>query len=223
MTEQLPVYIKVLFGLTVLITLVWFFKAVKSKSVLIVIIIWTLIQTVLGLNGFYQDTTHLPPRILLVGVFPPLILIAITFFTRKGKLIMNQMDLKILTNFHVIRVPVEIVLALLFSYELVSVYMTYHGTNFDLLSGLTAPIIGFIAFKKEKVNNKLLLIWNIVCLLLLLNVVITAAFALPSPFQKIALNQPNVALLYFPFNLLPSVIVPLVLFAHLVAIKRIIK
>jgi len=60
----------------------------------------------------------------------------------------------------------------------------------------------------------------VMCLLLLLNVVITAIFAIPSPVQKIAFDQPNIAVLYFPFNLLPTIVVPLVLFAHCVAIKR---
>ena len=56
---------------------------------------------------------------------------------------------------------------------------------------------------------------NILCLFLLLNVVITAFFAFPTPFQKLAFDQPNIAILYFPFNLLPTVIVPMVLFGHL--------
>ena len=117
----------------------------------------------------------------------------------------------------------RIVLALLFHQGLISVYMTFEGTNFDLFSGLTAPIVAFIAFRANTTNKKLLLWWNIICLLLLLNVVITAAFAIPSPFQKISLDQPNIAILYFPFNLLPSVIVPIVLFGHFVAIRQLTK
>ncbi|MEJ2005148.1 MAG: hypothetical protein P8X57_09335 [Cyclobacteriaceae bacterium] len=104
----------------------------------------------------------------------------------------------------------------------VSVYMTFEGTNFDLISGITAPIIAGLAFHAGRPNTILLLWWNIICLLLLLNVVITAAFALPSPMQQLAFDQPNRAILYFPFNLLPTVVVPLVLFGHIAAIKRLI-
>lgn len=157
---------------------------------------------------------------MLFGVFPALVFIAVTFMTAKGRAFIGQIDLKTLTYFHTIRIPVEIVLVLLYYQGLVSVLMTFEGTNFDLFSGLSAPIVAYLAFRTTKKNKTLLLWWNILCLLLLLNVVITAVFAVPSPLQKLAFDQPNVAVLYFPFNLLPTVIVPTVLFGHLVAISR---
>ncbi len=165
----------------------------------------------------------MPPRIMLFGLFPTLILIIVPFFTPKGKAFIDQINLKILTYFHTIRIPVEIVLVLLYHQGLVSVWMTFEGTNFDLFSGITAPFVAYFVFRTSKKHYKFLLWWNVLCLLLLLNVVITAVFALPSPFQKIAFNQPNVAILFFPFNLLPTLIVPIVLFGHLVAIRRLIK
>jgi hypothetical protein len=220
MIENLPMFIYVLFGLTVILTIFWFYIATKSKSFLLFSIGWTMLQTILGLCGIYQNTEAMPPRIMFLGVLPAIIFITITFFTAKGKAFIDEINLKTLTYFHTIRVPVEIVLVLLFHQGLVSVFMTYEGTNFDLLSGISAPIAAYLSFRKIKENRKLLLIWNIFCLLLLLNVVVTAIFAFPSPFQKIAFDQPNVAVLYFPFNLLPTLIVPLVLFGHLIAIRQ---
>jgi hypothetical protein len=114
-------------------------------------------------------------------------------------------------------------LTALFHYGVMSVYATFEGTNFDIVTGLSAPLVAYFAFKAGKRNKTLLLSWNILCMLLLFNVVITAIFAFPSPFQKLAFDQPNIALLYFPFNLLPTLIVPLVLFGHLVAMRRLIK
>ena len=102
-------------------------------------------------------------------------------------------------------------------------YMTFEGTNFDLFSGITAAPVAYFVFRKDPVNRKLLTAWNLLCLLLLLNVVATGFLAVPSPFQQISLEQPNVAVLYFPFNLLATVVVPLVLFAHMIAIRRLIK
>lgn len=218
--ENLPLFIHILFGLTVLGTIAWFTIAAKSRGFLIFAISWTILQSILALSGVYQNTEALPPRIMLFGVFPALLLIAITFLSRKGKTWIDGIDLKTLTYFHSIRIPVEIVLALLFHQGVMSVYITYEGTNFDILSGISAPIVAYLAFRAGVPNKKLLLGWNILGLLLLLNVVITAIFAIPSPFQKLAFDQPNIAVLHFPFNLLPTVIVPIVLFGHLVAIRR---
>ena len=218
--EGLPAYINLLFGLTVVATIAWFYWATKSRTFLIVAIGWVVVQSILGLMGVYQDIESLPPRIMLLGIFPTLVLILVMFLSSKGKAFIDNINLKTLTHFHSIRIPVEIVLALLYQQGFVSVYMTYEGTNFDLFSGLTASLVAFMAFRTDRVNHKLLLGWNILCLLLLLNVVITAVFALPSPFQKLSLDQPNVAVLYFPFNLLPSAVVPMVLFGHLVALRQ---
>jgi hypothetical protein len=220
MITELSIFISILFSLTVVVTIAWFYFASNSKSFLLIILSWTILQSIVGLSGFYQNTETMPPRLMLFGIFPALICTLLLFFIPKGKSFINQLNLKTLTYFHSIRIPVEIVLALLYYQGLVSVYMTYEGTNFDLFSGISAPIVAFLAFRKSNTYNKLLLWWNVLCLLLLLNVVITAVFAFPSPFQQLAFDQPNIAVLYFPFNLLPTVVVPLVLFGHLVAIKR---
>jgi hypothetical protein len=53
-----------------------------------------------------------------------------------------------------------------------------------------------------------------------LNIVVNAALSAPVPFQQFAFDQPNIAVLYFPFVWLPGFIVPLVLFAHLAAIQK---
>jgi hypothetical protein len=223
MMEKLPIFISLLFGLTVFGTIVWFYYATKSRTYLAIAIGWSVLQTILGLSGIYQDTEAIPPRLMLFGIAPTLVFIAFIFLTRKGKTFIDSVDLKPLTYFHTIRIPVEIVLALLFHQGVMSVYITFEGTNFDLFSGITAPIVAYLAFRTTTANKGLLLGWNILCLLLLLNVVITAIFAFPSPFQKLAFDQPNIAVLYFPFSLLPTLIVPTVLFGHLVVIRRLTK
>jgi len=219
MIEGLPIYITLLFALTVLGTIIWFYFATPSKAFLIIALAWIALQTVLGLKGVYQDTSTIPPKLML-GIIPTLILIAGMFLTKRGRQFIDAINLKTLTYFHIIRIPVEITLTLLFHQGLVSIYMTFEGTNFDLFSGLTAPLVAYLVFRSQKINKRLLLGWNILCLLLLLNVFITAIFALPTPFQKISFDQPNLAVLYFPYNLLPTIIVPLVLFGHLAAIRQ---
>lgn len=182
--------------------------------------IWILVHSYVAWTGFYVDENSMPPRLVLFGVLPMILLIIVAFATRKGRLIIERISLKNLTWFHIVRIPVEIFLFLLFKEKLVPQEMTFEGNNFDILSGISAPIIALIAFRKNKTNRKLLLIWNVVCLLLLAIIVSTAVLAVPSPFQKIGLEQANVAVLYFPFVFLPALIVPLVLFSHLAAIYQ---
>jgi hypothetical protein len=93
--------------------------------------------------------------------------------------------------------------------------MTFEGRNFDIISGITAPLIYYFGYHQKVLSNKLMLTWNILCIGLLLNIVINAVLSAPFAFQQFAFEQPNIAVLYFPFNWLPSLVVPLVLFAHL--------
>ncbi len=220
--ENLPLFINLLFGFTVLLTIIWFYLAARSKAFLILILIWTVLQSILGISGIYENTEAIPPSMVRYGVLPTLLFMALAFLTRRGRTFIDAIQLKTLTYAHSIRIPVEVVLALLYHQGWVSVYMTFEGTNFDLFSGITAPLVAYFAFRGIR-DRKLLIAWNILCLLLLLNVVITAVFALPSPFQQLAFDQPNRAVLFFPFNLLPTVIVPLVLFGHLVALRQLMK
>lgn len=221
--ESLPGWIGLLFGAIVAISIGGFYWASGSKPFLWGALAWTVLQSALGMSGIFQNTDAMPPRIMLFGILPAVLAIVFILSSRPGQGLIDRLDLKRITLLHTVRVPVEIVLTILFHYGVLSVYTTWEGTNFDVLSGLSAPIIAYLAFQNGDLRKKLLIGWNIACLLLLLNVVITAIFAFPSPFQKLAFDQPNVAMLYVPFNLLPSVVVPIVMLSHLAVLKRLLR
>jgi hypothetical protein len=101
--------------------------------------------------------------------------------------------------------------------------MTFNGRNFDILSGLSAPFIYYFGFVKKTLGRKAILAWNLICLALLLNVVSSAVLSLPARFEQFGFEQPNIALGYFPFVLLPAVLVPLVILSTAAAIRQLIK
>tara|TARA_R110002096_G_scaffold209585_1_gene396758 strand:- start:1620 stop:1829 length:210 start_codon:yes stop_codon:yes gene_type:complete len=49
-----------------------------------------------------------------------------------------------------------------------------------------------------------------------------AALSAQTPFQQLAFDQPNIGVTYFPFVWIPAVIVPIILFSHLVSIRQLI-
>jgi hypothetical protein len=221
--ENIPSYIGIVFELTTALTVFFFYKASKdSKVVLAVLLIWLLILGVVSKTGFYAVTDVMPPRLLFV-VMPAFVTIAALFLTDIGRRFLDDLDLKTLTWLHIVRIPVEIVLLWLFLYKMIPELMTFEGRNFDILSGITAPLIVYWVYSKKNVHSKLFLWWNILCLGLLLNIVTSAILAAPYPFQQLAFDQPNIGVLYFPFVWLPGCIVPLVFLSHLVAIRRVVK
>jgi hypothetical protein len=221
--NDLPNYLNLLFILTALATAFLFYKAARnSTSVLLIILGWFLLQGLIGFNGFYLETTSLPPRILLL-IAPPFVAIFIFFFTKRGKNFIDRLDLKFLTSLHTVRLPVEITLMLLFLHQQIPQIMTFEGRNFDIVSGISAPIIAFIYFRTQQTKKKLLLFWNFVCLALVLNIMIHGILSAPFPFQQFGFEQPNIGVLKFPFIWLPGFIVPVVIFSHLVSIRQLLK
>lgn len=223
MLYQVPLYVSVVFGLTTLLTTWLFWRAANhSKTALAVLLGWLLLQGVVSLSGFYLKTNSLPPRFPALAI-PPLLVLIGMLSTKNGRHFIDSLRLDRLTVLHVIRIPVEIMLFWLFVGKTVPESMTFEGRNFDILSGLTAPVIYYFAFVRKALPQPVLLVWNLICLGLLINIVATAVLSLPSPFQQQAFNQPNIAILYFPFVWLPSVVVPVVLLAHVLAIRQLIR
>ena len=233
MIKNLPIFISILFASTTLLTLILFYLSLRKSSlqkahknanlILIALIIWIIIQSFLTLGNFYNsDTNTIPPRIFLTGVLPTLLTIIFIFLSKKGRIFMDSLPLKNLTYLNIIRIPVEIGLYYLFIYKTIPELMTFQGRNFDILAGISAPFIVYFAFKENVIKRKLLLIWNIISFGLLLNIVVNAFLSAPSPLQLFAFDQPNIAILNFPVSFLPTVIVPIVLFGHLISIRRLI-
>ena len=217
-----PAYVVPLFAATTALTVLLMRFVSGSRRVLILLCAWIAVQTLMANTGFYTDTRAMPPRMLL-AVGPPLVVIAALFLTRAGRAFLDRLDLRWLTVLHTIRIPVEIVLHALFVAGLVPQVMTYEGRNFDIVSGATAPMVALIAFRQGQPRRGLLLAWNIACLGLLLNIIAHGMLSVPGPLQQFGFEQPNVALLRAPFVWLPALIVPVVLLAHLAAIRQLVR
>lgn len=218
--ESLPAYVYITFFATVVLAIGLFFKATHySRPFLLLLLGWIVIQSILGIAGFYNNPATMTARFPLLFL-PPLLLLIFRFATTKGRAFIDSLDLPTLTIFHIIRIPVELVLFWLFVHKTVPEAMTFHGRNFDIFSGITAPLVYYFGFAKKRLSNWVIIGWNIICLLLLLNVVSNAILSLPDRYQQFGFGQPNIALGYFPFVLLPACLVPLVMFSTFAAIRQ---
>lgn len=228
MIENLPGYVSITFILTTFLTVGFLLYAVKqtvfdtlpAKILIFLLAFWIFFTAFLALNGFYLNHQAFPPRVVSAGVAPAILLILAYFiFFRKN--FIEKLPLKTLTLLSVIRIPVEIVLLWLFQGGLVPQSMTFEGRNFDILSGITAPIVYFLAFRGGKVNRPLLIVWNLLALGLLVNIVTTAILAFPSINPQLPVELQNRGVTYFPFIWLPAIVVPIVFFSHLASLWKV--
>ena len=223
MIETLPVYVSVVFAITTVLTVFLFFKATRSsRFTLSILFAWIIIQGIAALSGFYLVENTLPPRMALLAG-PALLFITVLFLSVKGKVFLDSLNLRTLTWLHTIRIAVEVVLFLLYQNDAVPQLMTFAGRNFDILAGLSAPIAVYFGFNNSLPKKPFLIAWNIMSLALLFNIVSLAILSAPTPLQQLAFDHPNIAVLHFPFVWLPCCVVPLVLLAHLAALRQLLK
>lgn len=218
---DLPISVILFFLLTTLISLLMFMKTVRNnRKVLIPVVIWLVLHSAIALTGYYAVTGFILPR-TAIGVFSPLVLIAVLFISPRGRRFLDTIDLKWAILHQMVRVLVEINLYIFFLHKQASEMMTLEGGNLDILSGLTAPLAWYL-YSKGTIRRKGLLVWNFICLGFVVNAIVRSILTAPFPFQVWSFEQPTTAPLYFPAILLLVYIVPAVLFCHFVSIRQLL-
>lgn len=183
------------------------------------IISWFVLLAILSLSGFISDFTSFPPKMGIVLMVPLLSLIFI-FKSPNLDAILTNIPPQWLLYIQFFRVPVEIFLWFLFLDGALPERMTFEGYNFDILAGITGPIVAYYCFSSTSTQKTVLRIWNISCLLLLFNIVSIALVTLPTPFQYFT-TEDNTIVTSFPIVLLPGILVPIAYYMHFFSLRQI--
>jgi hypothetical protein len=200
---------------TLLFLLFFYIGTGRNKSVLVASTTWIFIISGLSLGSFFKITDTMPPRFLVV-LLGNIIFMVFAYQNLKSM----KIEPNILLLIHILRIPIEMILYYLFIQKLVPEIMTFKGLNFDLIIGVSAFLILLLNWVfKIKIDGKIMLIWNVIGIFFLLNIVILAIFSAPLPFQLLSFDQPNIAVLRFPYILLPAIIVPIVFLSHFLGLK----
>ncbi len=179
---------------------------------------WIAIVGIFAYSGFFQDFTSRPPRMVMFA-FVAVAFILGLFLVPRSRAYIGRIPITVLTHVHLIRIPVEIVLWWLFLAGTVPETITFEGSNFDILSGITAPFVAFFLLGRKNQSRVGAIVWNLAALALLVNVVARAIAA--TPYFESG-GTPNVAVFYTPFIYLPLFVVPAVFFAHLASLYQLI-
>lgn len=196
--------------------LLFFFATNQSKVVLVFFLVWGIIVGLLALSGFYKNMEAILPRPLFIMI--PIIVYVVYFYR---ELRIESSKFNYLLAIHGLRLPVELVLYSLFLQGKVPIVMTFEGWNYDILTGISAIILlSYILISKKQLPQRFFQVWNILGIIVLMIIVVTAILSIPLPIQQFGFSQPNVAVLHFPYAFLPAIVVPIVLLAHLLALKE---
>ena len=201
--------------ITILTFTLFYLGTGKDKTFLILSVLWLTIVGIVSITGYFTDTLVKPPRFLLI-FFGATILSIISYkIVRK-----NQLTPSLLLAIHALRLPIELILYRLYIEKKIPVFMTFKGWNFDILMGISALILLlYLLRSKNRLPKNLIVTWNILGLIFLLIIVTISILSSPMPLQTLAFDQPNIAVLHFPYVYLPAFVVPLVLLSHTLIIR----
>lgn len=180
---------------------------------------WLLLTAGLAQSGVLNHFSSTPPRIFAV-VMPALFFCLILTFHPRLQTLWQAIPTTWLLGFQAFRVGVELFLWLLFTTALVPVQMTFEGRNWDILTGLSAPVMVWLWANRHAWQRPLVLIWNLAGLALLINIVGISILSMPTPFQVFTQAPANTVIAHFPFVWLPSFLVPMALLGHCLALRQ---
>jgi hypothetical protein len=120
------------------------------------------------------------------------------------------------------RIVVELFLHQLWLEGLVPRMMTFEGANFDIVIGASAPVVAWL-LATRRMGSRAALIWNVVGILMLLNVIVRSVLTTPGPTHLITSDFANQAITLFPYTFIPAFLAPLAMLLHLLAIRSLIR
>lgn len=160
-----------------------------------------------------------PPVALLMP--PGLLLAILAVFSPLGKRL-TALPFAALIGFQAFRLPLEFLLYAFHAQGRLPVQMTFAGRNFDVLTGLSAIVVAWMA-ARGRAGRGLILGWNLAGLALLLNIVAVAVLSLPAPWRAFPEDPPNELVLHFPYVYIPALFVMAALAGHLLIFRKLAR
>jgi hypothetical protein len=117
------------------------------------------------------------------------------------------------------RVGVELALFALHTEGRAPVQIMFEGRNFDVLVGVSAPVIAWLV-ARGRIGAKGALVWNALGLAVLANTVVTIATSTPGPLHHDWPGAPLTAIMAWPIVWLPAFLMPAALMPHVVSVRQ---
>jgi hypothetical protein len=164
------------------------------------------------------DATPPPFAVLVVGILGVTAVLACTAYGRRLAL---GLPLWVLIGIQGFRLPLELAMHAMYERGVMPEQMSYSGRNFDIVTGITALMVAWLV-RSGRVGRRVVLAWNVLGLLLVLNVVTVGILSTPR-FRLFGDDRVNVFITYPPFVWLPAVMVLAALAGHLIVFRAVFR
>jgi hypothetical protein len=181
---------------------------------------WLALTWMVAASGVLADFDRTPPPFALLVLAVVVLSFAIAFSTL-GTRLSTHLPLWVLVAAQGFRFPLELAMHNMYERGVMPIQMSYSGRNFDIATGVSAFAVAFLV-RSGRGGRRLVLAWNIVGLLLLINVVTVAILGTPK-FQYFGPDHLNVWVTHPPIVWLPAVMVLAALAGHLLIFRGLLR
>jgi hypothetical protein len=144
-------------------------------------------------------------------------------FSKTGSALLRVVPGQWLIIMQSFRLFVELLLWFAFLSRKLPVQMTFEGGNLDFITGILALPVGYFCFIKKRWPTKYAVAFNILGLVLLVNILVIAVLSMPGSLRVFD-NEPSGRLLGgIPFIVLPGVLVPLAYTLHIFSLRQLLQ
>lgn len=182
--------------------------------------LWIAVFSAAALSGVLARFDQRPPPLNLMMV---LVLGGAVSFARseRARAIVDAVPLWALVGVQAFRLPLELAMHEAARAGVMPTQMSFSGWNFDIVTGASAIVVAALVHRGVA-PRLLVVVWNTMGALLLANVVTIAVLSTPlvHAFGPGALNT---WIAYFPFVLLPGVMVTSAIAGHLLVARWLLR
>ncbi len=196
-------------------------KAKRKKTLLVLfLVLWQAYIFALGqtdiLNSF-----ELPPRFVILLILPAFLFTGIFIYKNRNNSWLRQIPKSWLVYMQGFRIIVETLFVFAAARGILHPNVTIEGYNYDIIIGITAPIVAFLAFGKKVISEKTVIAWNYLGLLVLASVIfvfLTTTF-FPGLYGSTSDLMP-MEFTNYPYTLIAGFLMPVAVFMHILSIVQ---
>ena len=193
----------------------------RAAAIAAVIIVLIMVgEHLLASRGILREWTRRPPPMML-AVAVPVLLAIVTAFSPLGRRIATAASFAAIVGIQAFRFPLELVMHQAATSGLMPPQMSYSGRNFDIVTGILAIPVAWVAARSTR-SRVLVAVWNAIGTLLLVNVVTIAVASLPT-FAAFGPDRLNTWVADSPYVLLPAILVPAAVFGHALTWRKLLR
>lgn len=198
-------------------------KANNKKKILIVgLVFWQVYVVAMGYSGVL-DNFEFPPRFFLFLILPLFIFTGIFIYRNRNNEWIKNIPEQWLIHYQTFRIIIESIFVFSVAQGILNKEVTVEGYNYDMIFAFTAPIIGYLLYKKILPRN-IAILWNYLGLVVIAFIIFLFLSSVFNPqlFGSEEMILPKAAVQY-PYVLVAGFLMPSAVFIHVLSIIQLAK